>query len=286
MSFNLIVTILVLFLLIMVGVIIFDSNRFVVRRYIIESDKIDRDYTFLLLSDLHCKEYGKRNSRLKKTLDEISAEGCFVTGDFITAVPGKKTSVARDLLVYLNKKYKLFYSYGNHEYRAREYTDTYGDLFKEFKAFLDKENIILYDNEKIEYEGLDIYALTIDRKYYKRFKNVYMSQEYLINTLGEADNKKYSILLAHNPEYFKNYAKWGADLTLSGHVHGGIVRLPGLGGVVSPKIRFFPKYDGGEFSFAEDKAKKMIVSRGLGVHSIPIRMFNPAEIIVLNIKRS
>ena len=92
---------------------------------------------------------------------------------------------------------------------------------------------------------------------------------------------KYNILLMHNPDYFPNAAQWGTDLVLSGHVHGGIVRIPGWKGVASPNIRFFPKYDGGKF---EEGESVMILSRGLGVHTIPFRLFNPGELIVLDLE--
>jgi len=84
-------------------------------------------------------------------------------------------------------------------------------------------------------------------------------------------------LIAHDPDYFPKYADWGADLVLSGHVHGGMVRVPFWGkGVVSPNVRLFPKYDGGEFTIGKSR---MLLSRGLGMHTIPIRLFNPGEIL-------
>ena len=101
----------------------------------------------------------------------------------------------------------------------------------------------------------------------------------LIQTLGEPCAEKYTVLLAHNPDFFPVYAEWGADLVLSGHVHGGMVRIPGWKGVVSPNIRFFPKYDGGKF---EEGKSTMILSRGLGMHTIPVRLFNPGELIVID----
>ena len=108
-----------------------------------------------------------------------------------------------------------------------------------------------------------------------------MSSEYLDGLIGKAEEESYQILLAHNPEYFETYADWGADLTLSGHVHGGIMRLPVLGGVISPKLVLFPKYDGGHFI---RKDAHMVLSRGLGMHTIPIRIFNPAELVLIHLK--
>jgi hypothetical protein len=70
-------------------------------------------------------------------------------------------------------------------------------------------------------------------------------------------------------------------LVVSGHVHGGIMRLPVFGGVLSPSLTLFPKYDGGRFS--EGKST-MILSRGLGTHTIPLRVFNPGELVVIDFK--
>ena len=90
----------------------------------------------------------------------------------------------------------------------------------------------------------------------------------------------YTILLAHNPNYFDVYADWGADLSLSGHIHGGMIRLPLIGGVLSPETLLFPKYDAGVF---ENGAAKMILSRGLGRGRMGIRLFNPPEVVSITL---
>ena len=108
-----------------------------------------------------------------------------------------------------------------------------------------------------------------------------MADDYVERKLGQADSRYFNILLAHNPMYFENYAKWQQpDLVLSGHVHGGLVRLPILGGVIAPNLHLFPKYDGGMFQKGDTT---MIVSRGLGIHSVEFRMWNPAELVVIEI---
>jgi predicted MPP superfamily phosphohydrolase len=100
----------------------------------------------------------------------------------------------------------------------------------------------------------------------------------LINT---PDESRFNLLIAHNPQYFDEYAEWGADLSVSGHVHGGIVKLPLIGGVISPAYQLFPKYDGGMFDIG---GKKMVLSRGLGTHTIKVRVFNPGELDVIDLK--
>ena len=105
----------------------------------------------------------------------------------------------------------------------------------------------------------------------------------VINSLlnNKCIEKEYNILLAHNPLYFEEYSKQNIDLILSGHVHGGMVRLPFIGAILSPERKFFPKYSSGVY---ELNNKKLVVSRGLG-HSRPgIRLFNKREIISITLK--
>ena len=107
-----------------------------------------------------------------------------------------------------------------------------------------------------------------------------MEPGHISRLLGDSDRDAFQVLIAHNPQYFPEYSDWGADLTVAGHVHGGIIRLSVLGGVISPAIALFPRYDGGLF---ERKGKYMVLSRGLGTHSIHVRMFNPGEVCVIKI---
>ena len=107
-----------------------------------------------------------------------------------------------------------------------------------------------------------------------------MRAEDLTAVLGEPNKNTFNILLAHHPDYFQAYADWGADLVLSGHLHGGMIRLPGVGGVISPGWRLFPRYDHGLYMMRD---KKMIVSAGLASHTIKLRVNNPPELAVIDI---
>ena len=88
--------------------------------------------------------------------------------------------------------------------------------------------------------------------------------------------------MAHNPNYFPVYASWGADVTFCGHIHGGMVWLPVLGGILSPETILFPEYDGGIYQI-EDKT--MILSRGLGRGRMGVRLFNPPELVCVTLTR-
>ena len=274
--------ILIALVILAVGVILFDSNRFVVREYTLESDKLERDHDFLFISDLHCKSYGKDNCRLFKAIDSIPAEAVFLAGDMITGHKGKETDTAASFVAGLHDRMPVFYSEGNHEGRIRMFTKTYGDMYQKYVDKLAGIPIKILDNEKVSFEDIDVYALSIERIYYERRIRMRYRDDHTEKLIGPNDESRFSILMAHNPEYFEGYAKWKPDLVLSGHNHGGIARIPFLGGVISPRLRLFPHFDGGIF---KSGSSTMILSRGIGSHTLPLRFLNPGELIVIHLKK-
>ncbi|MCR5596494.1 MAG: metallophosphoesterase [Lachnospiraceae bacterium] len=287
MIFYIIIIIGIIFLVCIISWIT-DTHRFVVRRYDIVSDKVKRDVCFVMISDLHNKDYGNDNQKIIDTVNEIKPEAVLIAGDMPDALKGHDFSPAINLIRNLAKRYPIYYGYGNHEYRMKLYPEDYGTMWEDFSSELDRIGVHIMDNESayLEDTGIEIDALTIERRFYKRIKGGILSSEDVKGYLGDIDDPNeppFRLLIAHNPEYFEAYSKWGADLTVSGHVHGGIMRLPYLGGVISPRFRLFPKYSGGEY---ELNGRKMIVSCGLGTHTIHVRVFNPGELSVINIKKS
>lgn len=261
-------------------VMVIDGNRFVTREYTLTTDKTENEYTLVMLADLHNKSYGNDNEKLIAAIEKVKPDYVLTAGDILTAKPGKSFETALSFMKKLAVKYPIYYGLGNHEYRMKIYREDYGDAFDNYIGELKKAGIHVLDNESVGVYPFNITGVSIERLYYKRFYKITMDDAYLKKEIGEPSKKSYQILLAHNPEYFEEYAKWGADLVLSGHVHGGIMRLPLLGGVMSPKLVLFPKYDGGLF---KDKDSTMILSRGLGMHTIPIRIFNPGELVVIHL---
>lgn len=276
-----IITVIALLLLFFIIIMVLDGNRFRVVSYEISHEKIKKPYTFVVLSDLHNKVYGKNHEKLIRAIEKEQPAGVLIAGDLLTAKPGYPLHLALDLLEQLAPKYPIYYGMGNHEARLFLYPEVYGTMGADYEEKLKGLGISLLRNESRSLgEDLVITGLDMKREYYKRFKKTTMTTEYLKKTLGEKNKDKFQILLAHHPDYFQEYSSWGADLVLSGHVHGGMVRLPFLGGVISPALRLFPKYDGGSF---EEKESRMILSRGLGMHTIPVRLFNPGELVVLKL---
>lgn len=261
----------------------FDSNRFVTRTYEIRSGKLTKPCKLVLLSDLHNKSFGKGNDRLLAAIREIEPDAVLAAGDMLTAERGADFSNALTLMDRLAESYPIYYGMGNHEYRLGLYPERYPGMYEGYMAGLKKAGIepLINETAYLPAWNIAVCGVQIDRDYYRHFRRAPMEPSYLRKLLGTPDREKFQLLIAHNPVYFDAYADWGADLVVSGHVHGGIMRLPFLGGVLSPSLTLFPKYDGGMF---REHGSTMILSRGLSSHTIPIRIFNPGELIVIELK--
>ena len=109
---------------------------------------------------------------------------------------------------------------------------------------------------------------------------MHMPSDYIENLLGKVNPEEYTIMMAHNPEYGEEYFEYGADLFLSGHLHGGIIRLPYIGGVASPSFRLFPVFSGGLYACRDQYG---YVSCGLGTHTVPVRLNNPGEVTCITV---
>lgn len=280
---DVVITVIAVILVVLVWIMLYDSNRFVVRHYSLRDRRIKKPVKAVVLADLHNKRYGKENEQLLQAIDEIHPDLILIAGDILTAKPKASLDIAVDLLTKLAGKYPVYYGNGNHEHRLKLYPETYGDMAERYEEALQKIGIHRLVNEHTVLEecGICIYGSEIDKLYYKRFGIQPMDPEYLKSLLGQPSEDLYTILIAHNPDYFPKYEEWGADLVLAGHVHGGMVRVPFWGkGVVSPNVRLFPEYDGGEFVRGRSR---MLLSRGLGMHTIPIRLFNPGEILEVDL---
>jgi len=278
-----IIIVLSILFIFFIWIILYDSNRFVIKEITFQDKRIKKHYRAVILADLHNKEYGKDNKSLLEAVKEQAPDGVWIAGDIITAQKGEKFARAATLLEQLAQDYPIYYANGNHEHRLKLYPEIYGSMADQYEKALKEMGISRLVNEHIALEpyNIVIYGSEIDKYYYKRFKRPRMEAAYLNTLLGSPPEDCYNVLIAHDPDYFPEYADWGADLTVSGHVHGGIVRIPYSKGFISPALKIFPKYDGGIF---EEKGKTMILSRGLGMHTIPLRLFNPGELIVVNLK--
>lgn len=278
---DILITIIGIAAVALLWVMLYDSNRFVIRKYTAKDRRIQKPCRAVLVTDLHNKRYGKDNGALLEAIREQQPDFILIAGDVLTAKPGASLEPALQFLRALAGEYPIYYANGNHEHRLKLYPETYGDMAQRYGKALEEMGIYPLVNEHIDLQeyGITIYGSEIDKFFYKRFKVRRMEEDYLAGILGQASDDRFTVLLAHNPDYFPQYAAWGADLTLSGHIHGGVARVPVWGrGVVSPAWRLFPRYDGGIF---KEGRSVMLLSRGLGIHTIPVRLFNPAELWVV-----
>ena len=263
-------------------VMVIDCSRFVIREYHCEDKRIKKPLTIVQLSDLHNKSFGKDNSRLIRAIREQNPDLIIVSGDMYTSLPGKETVTAQKLMEELVKSYPVYYANGNHEQKTKEETEEFGSLYEDYRKKLSGMGIHFLSNEHVYLKdyNISLYGLEIHRHYYRKFRKQILGADRVQEYLGVPDPDSFHVMIAHNPDFFKDYAAWGADLVFAGHVHGGLMRLPVFGGVIAPSMKLFPKYDGGEF---RDGTATMILSRGLGTHTLPIRIFNPGELVVVKL---
>ena len=261
---------------------VWDCNRFITVEYEIESDKVIKPCRFVLLSDLHNKSYGKDHEQLISKIESVSPDAVLVAGDMLTAAKGQDFEVTLSLMRQLSSQYKIYYGMGNHEYHLREYPELYGTTYDDYMTRLSEIGVkpLVNENTYLPEYNVSICGALIDECFFRKFRKYPMDERYLAKLLGKPREDTCQVLIAHTPQYFEEYAAWGADVVVSGHVHGGIMRLPYFGGVLSPNMTLFPKYDGG--SFVRGKTT-MILSRGLGTHTIPVRVFNPGELVVITL---
>lgn len=255
-----------------------------------------RPFRIIHLSDLHGQVFGKNNSLLVEQIRCLTPDLIVMSGDMIDGGRRQADVCGRQAFLKLCRTLAplcpVYYSLGNHELEMPK---------NHLSAWLKKigrTGVTVLDNQRADviHDGVTfpIFGLTMPLLYYKDpLKKPYdrhadwtsLNMETIFGASPNfgAENGGPSILLAHNPLYFPAYRDWGADITFSGHVHGGIIRLPGFGGVLSPDMTLFPKYDGGCFSETSPRSsaanpKIMVVSRGLSDTFLK-RILNPMEIV-------
>ena len=280
---------IICFLIIIAIVIVFiesyrESRLIKISEYTINSSKIKcRNFKIAMISDYHNSKFPNNNKLLFDLIKKTKADIIIIAGDMITCKKNKYDKNIESLRVVndLSKIAPVYYAFGNHELGATGVNESVGNIWNDLKSELNEDiNILVNKKRDLDDFNISICGLSIDPIFYKRYTKNELQINEINEKLGMLESDKFNILIAHSPEYFNTYSKWGADLILSGHNHGGLVRLPVLGGVISPKLKIFPKYDYGRF--IKDKSI-MILSNGLGSHTLKIRVNNKPEIVLINI---
>lgn len=279
---------IILVLAILAGVEIYrEVHCFKRTDYTIVSEKLnipeEEEKKIVFLSDLHNQQYGQNNEKLVKAIRESAPDLIWIGGDMLIGKEDTDYAPALSFVKEITGICPVYYANGNHEQRMKENPDDYQYSYAEYKEALKACGVHFLENETIYFPDWNVMlrGLEIPLSCYRRFRKGTLTIEEIEERIGQADASAYEILLAHNPTYMETYQKWGADLVLSGHLHGGVVRIPGILGVISPAFELFPKYSGDLY---RDGDKISVVSKGLGTHTFHIRLWNPAEFIVLHLK--
>ncbi len=282
-----------------------EKQHFRTEYYSFKSDKIHIGTRLIFISDMHGVEFGTDNEELISKIKELSPDLILMGGDMITC--GKKheqpphTSACIRLCQQLSEIYPVFYAEGNHEQRFRK---RFPEDFQIFIQHLEQNTGLQYLKDQKGYfikkeeltdeeDRLEIYGASIDPVFFMRQKPGFgnkepMDSSYLPGLFfqeerdgsGTVDSCLFNILMLHSPLYLEQAAEFGADLVLSGHFHGGTIRLPWLGGLMTPQLQFFVRECSGVFELGETH---MVVNRGLGTHSIRIRLNDRPELSVIDI---
>lgn len=227
------------------------------------------------LSDLHNKVYGKYNINLYKMVAAENPDIVVMTGDMISHDTPDIPSFL-SLVRLIAASYPLYYVNGNHEL-----SDMDEKTFNHVKSQMEIAGAVCLDNDfvtvKKKFDSIRLCGLCYSAEFYRgvrEYKRKWkpFTLEDMINYINIKSSDDYTVLLAHNPLDFDIHAKWGADLSFGGHIHGGFIRLPYFKGLVSPELKFMPKYKEGVY-YIDDSA--LVVSRGLG----RVRVFNRPEIV-------
>lgn len=265
------------------GYIYFENNRLEVKHYSLHTER-GKGVRILQLSDLHDKVFLWDSDKLLKKIISIDPDLILLTGDTVSA-GGKNVKRTCEFLKRLTAKYTVCGILGNHEQRCS------GERFIE--AALKKAGVKILKNQQQQFliHGNVVSVLGLCEKqaimrtdYIKAFFNMleYEDHDRELETLEESPGIR--ILLSHFPENYaltgeRAYNRFSFELMMSGHSHGGHIRIPGIGGVFSPGQGFFPKYCKGLY---KGRNNALIVSGGIGNDAPIPRINNPPSIAVID----
>ncbi len=264
-----------------------ELKRFRITHYEIRSEKLRDSHRFAVLADVHLWQYGEHNKRLISAIKKEQPDVILIPGDLIVSSQPERFFRAEELIYQLIDIAPVYFSNGNHESRLEQPTHENYEAYQKLKQTMCSLGVHFLNNTSetltLGMDTIIISGLELPLSYYKKGTEKPLQKRRLNKLLGRANRQHYQILLAHTPTYTPAYFSWGANLCLSGHYHGGLVCIPGLGSIISPQFKLFPKYSFGRFDEGEHTA---LISRGLGTHTFHIRIFNRSEVLIVDTKTS
>lgn len=253
---------------------VFLSQKYIsVTHYICKAPELKQSFKIVQLTDLHNNEFGSKNHRLVERIIKEEPDVIFLTGDMLNA-DEERTDILIELVKALTLIAPVYVSLGNHE---MTYMERAGNLNliniieQEGAVVLERQYIDTdINNIKVRIGGIYGYVLAPDKKEGE--------EQAFMEDFQSTD--RFKILLSHIPEgllLWEGMEYWDVNLVFSGHVHGGQVRLPFIGGLYDPEEGYFPTYTKGIFECGNGK---LILSAGLGSSRGRPRVNNLPELTV------
>lgn len=254
-----------------------------ITRYHIYSQNLPTNfnrYRIVLLSDIHSRNFGLSQKALLSRVKKMHPDLILIAGDWVDAKHGDFSNCTEQAKL-LNKIAPVWAIYGNHELRKIRKTgvDTmHKALYDAGVHFLHCSGTrIERDNSYINLIGIEDDSKPHTRNK-KRIQNI---TDMLSRVMHGILPDEFTILMAHHPEFIDIYSNEPIDLVVSGHAHGGQVRIPFVGGLIAPNQGLFPRYTSGKHI---KNNTQMVISRGLGGFK-PIRIFNQPEVVVISLHK-
>lgn len=263
------ITIIFLLLAVLITIIYFDTNTYKVYTVHFQTDKLPTNTKLRIvqISDLHDKVFDEDNESLVNSILDQNADMIVLTGDLIDRKTSEFTSVFAMIERITNNHDRVYFVPGNHEWWNRR-TEQFVDGLRE-------RNVTILSNRhtKISFQHASVNLVGVD--------DASTGRENIQEAFHGIDQDDYTILLSHSPIIVERYEDLPADLILSGHTHGGQVRLPFIGALVAPDEGFFPKLDKGIFQLQDDQY--LYIDSGLGTSVLPLRFLNKSQFSVIEI---
>lgn len=246
-----------------------------ISRYEVASQKLPESFDgfkIVQLSDLHGAEFGEDGMGLVEKVKELEPDIIALTGDFVTD-EGDLAAVEK-LAARLTELCPVYFISGNHEFGSGLAVKVRNILERAGVKYLSNEYLTISRGE----DGILLGGVEDPLAYADM-----LSPDELAQKMNDAAPDAFKILLGHRNYWMTEYPELPVDLIFCGHAHGGLIRIPGVGGLIGTDRRLFPDFDAGEYN---NGRYTLIVSRGLGNSvSIP-RVFNRPEIVCVELTRA
>lgn len=260
----------VLAILVVLTLIALDE-RLILRTYTVVSPKLTAEVRLAVVTDFHSSDNA---DDVVAMVTSCAPDAVLMVGDmFDDDTANRPTERTLSLMRQLSALYPCYYVSGNHEAWTGEMDALYQQTEEAGVTVLRMSSGVL------TVRGQRIALCGVPDPYEMVFSGAPDTEEQLRQALEDVDSADFTVLLAHRPEMLAKYAQFPLDLVVSGHAHGGQVRIPGvLNGLYAPNQGWFPKLAGGAYT---QDGTTLIVSRGLAVRTRLPRIFNRPEVVLV-----